>query len=556
MNYSTTNQQKMNVLVKIFLINIICIHFLFAQKSPKQLAESVVNRIIEEAKLETTQGQNKIFQEKTWLIDFEQVEGFKIGQIQTATTSINYKEKPSENIKLGISASMGDLEILIDSKIVFKKSIENVQEINRLDYDFIRFSETILLPNFESKSKLEVRFKPKSNNAKVYLGFFDAKSGMSVLNPYFDKTSENDTDTFVYDEGRKQIPVMITTAKGNVEFSDWRYFTGTFLTAIDDVSKIYQLPEYQLFIQKHIAFFLNNYPKIKEEREKFGLREGLFTLYNRHKLLDDFAPQTTVFLTQNDYFKNDLAYQNIIKKATNTIINEVPRLQDGTFIRITPDSMTVQADDLFMGGLFLIRASKILKRPDLLEDAAKQTLNFHKYLFDSNSGLYRHAFFSRNQMLSSTCWGRGMGWMMMVYVELLENLPKNHPKREEILSNFQKMSGNLLKYQNQDGRWHEVLNDKNSYLETSATALFLRAFAVGIKNNWLDKKTFTQPTWLAWEALQTQIQEDGQVKNIVRGTPVLESDEAYNKQKTRLNDPRGLGAVLWAILAIDNLNKK
>jgi rhamnogalacturonyl hydrolase YesR len=545
----------MNVIIKIFLINIISIHLLFAQKTPKQLAESVVNRIIEEAKLETTQVQNKIFQEKTWLIDFEQVEGFKIGQNQTATASLNYKEKPSDDIKLGISASMGDLEILIGNKRVFKKNIKNTQEIKRLDYDFIRFSETIVLPIIDSKTTFKVIFKAKSNNAKVYLGFYDAKYRMSVLNPSFEKTSENDTDVFVFGEGRKQIPVNITTAKGNVEFSDWRYFTGTFLTAINDVSKYYQLPDYQVFIQKHISFFLNNYPKIKEERVKFGLRDGLFTLYDRHKLLDDLAPQTTALLTQKDYFKNDINYQNVVEKATKTITKEVPRLKDGTFVRITPDSMTVQADDLFMGGLFLIRASKILNRTDLLEDAVNQTLQFHTYLFDAKSGLYRHAYFSRNQMQSSTCWGRGMGWMMMIYVELLENLPIKHPKRDEILLNFQKMAGNLLEYQNQDGRWHEVLTDKNSYLETSATAMFLRSFAVGIKNNWLDKKTFTPPTLLAWEALQTQIQEDGQVKNIVRGTPVLESDEAYNKQKTKLNDPRGLGAVLWAILAIDNLKK-
>ncbi|MEY4541522.1 MAG: hypothetical protein RLZZ306_3279 [Bacteroidota bacterium] len=545
----------MNVIIKIFLINIISIHLLFAQKTPKQLAESVVNRIIEEAKLETTQVQNKIFQEKTWLIDFEQVEGFKIGQNQTVTAPLNYKEKPSDDIKLGISASMGDLEILIGNKRVFKKNIKNTQEIKRLDYDFIRFSETIVLPIIDSKTTFKVIFKAKSNNAKVYLGFYDAKYRMSVLNPSFEKTSENDTDVFVFGEGRKQIPVNITTAKGNVEFSDWRYFTGTFLTAINDVSKYYQLPDYQVFIQKHISFFLNNYPKIKEERVKFGLRDGLFTLYDRHKLLDDLAPQTTALLTQKDYFKNDINYQNVVEKATKTITKEVPRLKDGTFVRITPDSMTVQADDLFMGGLFLIRASKILNRTDLLEDAVNQTLQFHTYLFDAKSGLYRHAYFSRNQMQSSTCWGRGMGWMMMIYVELLENLPIKHPKRDEILLNFQKMAGNLLEYQNQDGRWHEVLTDKNSYLETSATAMFLRSFAVGIKNNWLDKKTFTPPTLLAWEALQTQIQEDGQVKNIVRGTPVLESDEAYNKQKTKLNDPRGLGAVLWAILAIDNLKK-
>ena len=55
--------------------------------------------------------------------------------------------------------------------------------------------------------------------------------------------------------------------------------------------------------------------------------------------------------------------------------------------------------------------------------------------------------------------------------------------------------------------------------------------------------------------MATQVRPDGRVEGIVRGTPIFYSDDAYNDHAPRLNDPRGLGAVLFAAVAMDRLER-
>jgi rhamnogalacturonyl hydrolase YesR len=541
---------RMDVWGKLIFGFVLNVHLLFAQE-PSKYVERIADKIIEESKLELVQAPAKTWQEKTYLIDFGLLPNFTTNEWQTAEAQIA-NLSTDVRVELGFSASAGELEIWFDKTQLYSKKILENQAIERIDYDFVLFPQKVTVP-FKAQ-KLTVRFKAKERKAQLLLGFFDAKSGMTLVEPKFSPVG--DDQYFTFDDNQTPQARQVSTGKGNVEFSDWRYFTGTFLTALSDAAEQYQKPAYHAFIQKHNRFFLENNPKIARERQQFGLREGLFTLYFRYRLLDDFAPQTTALLGQKPALEEQKQYEQLLKKALETIEKKVERLPDRTFARITPDSMVVQSDDLFMGGIFLIRAAKHLKRPDLLDDAAQQAIRFHQYLFDQKTGLYKHAYFTRTQRQSTTCWGRGMGWVMMIEVELLRNMPQNHALRPQILSNFKEVCKNLLNYQSKDGRWHQVVNDPTSYLETSATAMFLRAYAEGITENWLNKNQFMPATLLAWQGLQTQIQADGQVQNIVRGTPILESDEAYSKHKTRLNDPRGLGAVLWAIMSVDKLFKK
>ncbi len=238
----------------------------------------------------------------------------------------------------------------------------------------------------------------------------------------------------------------------------------------------------------------------------------------------------------------------LILDGLEKIKKRVPTLSDGTFTRLTPDSLTVQSDDLMMGGYAYLRVGLAQNRPDLIENAAIQSLNFHKYLLDSETGLYRHAYSTKTGQQSCCSWARGMGWVLLVNTELLKN---KTPHFEDILKNYKASCAALLKVQNENGSFNQILTDKTTYLETSATAMFVMAFAEGVNNGWLPKSEYESAILRGWSYLKTQIQEDGRVKNIVRGTPILPTADAYNKQKANTNDPRGLGAMLWVCRALD-----
>ncbi len=51
----------------------------------------------------------------------------------------------------------------------------------------------------------------------------------------------------------------------------------------------------------------------------------------------------------------------------------------------------------------------------------------------------------------------------------------------------------LLKYQADDGMWRQLIDDPNSWKETSCTGMFTCAFITGVKEGWLDKRYMPLP---------------------------------------------------------------
>lgn len=110
----------------------------------------------------------------------------------------------------------------------------------------------------------------------------------------------------------------------------------------------------------------------------------------------------------------------------------------------------------------------------------------------------------------------------------------------------------LVKYQDSDGFWHQVLTRPESYKETSCTAMFALAMARGVRKGWLNK-SFKQPALKAWSAVAGKIDANGVVHGICRGTEIGLDEQFYFDRKTIDNDPRGLGAVITAGLEIAKL---
>lgn len=81
--------------------------------------------------------------------------------------------------------------------------------------------------------------------------------------------------------------------------------------------------------------------------------------------------------------------------------------------------------------------------------------------------------------------------------------------------------------------------------------MFVRAFAAGVAQGWLPAELYAAAAEKGWAALNTQIDADGKVEGIVRGTPIFFSDAKYQTHATRTDDPRGLGAILFATVSVD-----
>jgi unsaturated rhamnogalacturonyl hydrolase len=106
----------------------------------------------------------------------------------------------------------------------------------------------------------------------------------------------------------------------------------------------------------------------------------------------------------------------------------------------------------------------------------------------------------------------------------------------------------LAQRQDGTGFWHQLLDRNDSYLETSATAIYAYCFARAVNKGWLDAKAYGPAALLAWNAVSTQgKRQDGQVEGTCVGTG-MGFDPAFYYYRPVLTTfaAHGYGPVLLA----------
>ena len=80
--------------------------------------------------------------------------------------------------------------------------------------------------------------------------------------------------------------------------------------------------------------------------------------------------------------------------------------------------------------------------------------------------------------------------------------------------------------------------------------MFLYAFINGVKNGWLDAKTFGPAARKGWLALVDHINEKNQIDNVCEGTNKKNDKQYYYDRKRNTGDYHGQGPVLWCVAAL------
>lgn len=179
-------------------------------------------------------------------------------------------------------------------------------------------------------------------------------------------------------------------------------------------------------------------------------------------------------------------------------------------------------DALFMAPPTLAQLAKETKDKKYLEMNDKFFQETYDRLYDKQEKLFaRDASFLINEKGEGKreangkkiFWSRGNGWVMGGLVRLLEELPRNYPKRAFYLQIYKEMSEKIITLQQADGLWRSSLLDPESYPggEASGTGFYTYALAWGINNKILDKKKYLPAVQKAWIGLNGLVKEDGKV---------------------------------------------
>ena len=223
------------------------------------------------------------------------------------------------------------------------------------------------------------------------------------------------------------------------------------------------------------------------------------------------------------------------------------KLADRQWEKPTPEGLSDETrywiDDMYMITILQVQAYRATGDKVYLDRAALEMVAYLDKLQKPN-GLFYHGpefpFF----------WGRGNGWVAAGMSELLSDLPKDHPKRARILQGYNTMMASLLKYQDTDGVWHQLIDHPESYQESSATAMFTFAMITGVKKGWLKDEPYAQAARKGWLGVNKLfIGQDGLVDKVCVGTGQTNSLEFYLTRPTEKGNPHGQAPVLWCAVA-------
>ena len=269
------------------------------------------------------------------------------------------------------------------------------------------------------------------------------------------------------------------------------------------------------------------------------------------EVLDDTGSMCAAIIqSMENGLTNDL--RPVIDRSINFIMADVHRLQDGTFARNRPMPNSVWVDDLYQGIPALALMGRLTGEQKYYDEAARQVRLFSEKLFDRTKGICLHGWVEGMEPHPAFYWARANGWAILAIAVVLDVLPDNHPERRFVLELFKAYCYGLAQLQSGTGFWHQLLDRDDSFLETSATAMFTYALAHGVNQGWLDVRVYGPVALLGWNAVSTKVNDQGQVEGTSAGTSMA-FDAFFYYQRPIGTGPHGYGSVLLAASAMYKL---
>ena len=200
-------------------------------------------------------------------------------------------------------------------------------------------------------------------------------------------------------------------------------------------------------------------------------------------------------------------------------------------------------DDMFMITAVQAQAFRATGNNKYLDRAAKEMVLYLDTIQLEN-GLFYHS------PEAHYSWGRGNGWMAVGMAELLRILPRDNVHRARIMQGYLLMMAALLDYQAEDGMWRQIIDDPESWKETSSTAMFTYALITGVKNGWLDKASYGAAARKGWLALTDYLNIDDELTEVCAGTNTQNSRDHYMNRPRIVGDLHGQAPLLWCAAAL------
>ena len=342
----------------------------------------------------------------------------------------------------------------------------------------------------------------------------------------------------------------------------WNYPWGVALFGMERMAESTGDKEANQFVVQHDQICSRYYEWLAGVEKQFGSDSKAFIHDTKIQKLMAMGNLDSCGAMGNEMLVSMMDHPNIVTpeekevvaRIADWVVHKQERLPDGTLWRQARNGGTVWPDDLYMGGVFLVRWGVYKHDQKFIDDAAEQII--HQAALEQDAdGLWFHGYFMGQKRHAPFKWGRGNGWATVTLVETLSAMDRNDPLRPQLIAILKKQIGGLKKVQAPDGMWRQVLDKPDLWEETSCTAMFAYGIARAVNRGWIDADNMTVAR-RAFAGLAKNVIADGVVKGTCQGTSISTDLNYYIQRERPDDDPHGPGPVMLAGTEILSAVKK
>ena len=119
----------------------------------------------------------------------------------------------------------------------------------------------------------------------------------------------------------------------------------------------------------------------------------------------------------------------------------------------------------------------------------------------------------------------------------------------DILALYRMQIEGIVRRQDRNGLWHQLLDRKDTYIEGSCSAIFIYCISHAINEGWISAGRYSGPVHKAYSALKRKlVSRDGELREVCVGTPLGDSPEFYSSRERTDGEVHGTGILIEVCL--------
>lgn len=253
-----------------------------------------------------------------------------------------------------------------------------------------------------------------------------------------------------------------------------------------------------------------------------------FHIINNSKWSEDAAKTTAknaieAIITDLKYYNENYVIGGTKSNVKEAKANDVQKKMLGGWFHKYNYVDQVWCDGMYMGPALLAQLINYKNATNNVsnDDWSLLTKQFSitwEQLRDSKTGLLYHGMTATPTITdwskatdatsyhSGAFWGRANAWYMLALVDVLELMPASNTNYSTLKGYLEKLATSIASYQNEDGTWYQVLDQKDNaldgnYEESSCSALFTAAYLKALRLKLLESNQYETMAKKAYVAL-------------------------------------------------------